>query len=53
MAQQQQQQQPASVRLECFLKYNNFKLVTKSKLDQAMDYINSNLFSATNKYEYW
>lgn len=53
MAQQQQQQQPASVRLECFLKYNNFRLVTKSELNQVMDYINSNLSVATNKYEYW
>ena len=50
---QQQQQQPASVRLECFLKYNNFRLVTKSELNQVMDYINSNLSVATNKYEYW
>ena len=51
------QQQPVSVRLECFLKYINFKLVTKSELNHVMDYINSNLNAATststNTYEYW
>ena len=54
MSQQQQQLQPLSPRLDSFLKYINFKLITEDELNLAMDYIDNNLNAgSTNGYGYW
>ena len=54
MSQQQQQLQPVSPRLDSFLKYINFKLITEDELNLAMDYIDNNLnATSTNGYGYW
>ena len=50
----QQQLQPLSPRLDSFLKYINFKLITEDELNLAMNYIDNNLnATSTNGYGYW
>ena len=51
---QQRQLQPVSLRLECFLKYINFKPVDKADLELALDYVDSNLNkNLVSNYKYW
>ena len=53
MSQQQQQQQPTS-RLECFLKYINFKLINKDELNLVVDYVCQNLYAnCCGDTKYW
>ena len=50
----QQQLQPVSLRLECFLKYVNFKPVNEDELNLAVNFISSNLGeNSVRDYGYW
>ena len=44
---------PVSSRLDCFLKYINFKLINEEQLKLVTDYICSNLNASSIKKDYW